>query len=355
MVSIEEEIVRELSRNSVSALATVVSRAGSAPRGVGAKMLLRADGSSAGTIGGGSVEAKVVREAAHVIETREPKTLHFELKAKDLAEEGAICGGDVTVFVEPLAPDSSDLLEIYRTIGAIRRKGGRSVLVTLVSADDPHSAEETAKALFGDKGLLVGSLPDDQDLIQRLRPEIDRVLGENRTEVLTVQRAGGEVRLLLEPVVSDTTLFIFGGGHISTCLAPLAKNVGFKVVVIDDRPDFANPDRFPQADRVLVDGFEGLLEKLEIDENSYLVLVTRGHLHDRVVLEQALRTDARYIGMIGSRRKIRMVYERVVKDGISPESLERVHAPIGLDIGAETPEEIAVSILAELIQVRAGK
>jgi xanthine dehydrogenase accessory factor len=127
------------------------------------------------------------------------------------------------------------------------------------------------------------------------------------------------------------------------------------VVVIDDRPTFANRERFPEAEEVLVAGFDEVFDRLKIDENAYLVIVTRGHIYDGNVLEQALRTRARYIGMIGSRRKIGTLYANLMKKGISRDLLKRVHAPIGLDIAAETPEEIAISIMAELIQVRAER
>jgi xanthine dehydrogenase accessory factor len=138
-------------------------------------------------------------------------------------------------------------------------------------------------------------------------------------------------------------------------LGPLAKRVQFKVVVIDDREMFANRERFPEADEVIVSEFEKCFDRLAIDESSYVVIVTRGHLYDGFVLEQAIKTNARYIGMIGSKRKIGALYENLMKTGIPKEALERVHAPIGIDINSETPEEIAVSIVAELIKVRGKK
>jgi xanthine dehydrogenase accessory factor len=318
-------------------------------------MLVRANGSSEGTIGGGRVEGHVIEETRRVIEVGQAKMLKFELTAKDLAEDGSICGGNVTIFVEPLPAGVSDLLEIYRKAVRIRRRGGNSALATIISVNDTYSRGENCKALIDPDGQFVGSLLDDPGLIERLRPEIAPVLREDRTMIHTLQRADEKIEVLLEPILSEPTVFIFGCGHISTCLAPLTKTVGFRVVVADDRADFANQERFSSADEVVLDAFEGLLEKLGIDENSYLIVVTRGHLHDLVVLEQALVTPARYIGMIGSGRKIRMVFDNLREKGVSEDLLSRVHAPIGLDIGAETPEEIAVSILAELIEVRAGK
>ncbi len=237
----------------------------------------------------------------------------------------------------------------------IKKRGGHCLLATVVSVNGAYTRGDKTKALIDQEGRFIGSLLDDPGVGEKLRPEIAPLLKENHAKILAFQRENDRIEVLLEPVASEPTVFIFGCGHISTCLAPLVKIVGFKVVVVDDRPDFANRERFPEADEVVVDAFEGLLEKLRIDENSYLILVTRGHLYDRLLLEQALQTQARYIGMIGSRRKIRMLYESLVEKGISKTLLGGVHAPIGLEIGAETPEEIAVSILAELIQVRAGK
>ena len=160
------------------------------------------------------------------------------------------------------------------------------------------------------------------------------------------------MEILLEPIFSEPTVYIFGGGHVSEQLSPLAKKVYFKVVVIDDREIFANRTRFPEADEVIVSEFEKCFNQLNIDETSYIVIVTRGHLYDGFVLKQAVKTKARYIGMIGSKRKIRTLYQNLMEEGIAKDALARVYAPIGIDINSETPEEIAVSIVAELIKVR---
>ena len=161
-----------------------------------------------------------------------------------------------------------------------------------------------------------------------------------------------KMEVLLEPIHSEPTVFIFGAGHVSQQLALLAKRVSFKVVVIDDREMFANHERFPEADEVIVSEFEKCFDHLSIDESSYIVIVTRGHLYDGYVLEQAVKSDARYIGMIGSKKKIHTLYQNLMEKGISKEILDLVYAPIGLDINSETPEEIAVSIVAQLIKVR---
>ncbi len=161
---------------------------------------------------------------------------------------------------------------------------------------------------------------------------------------------------LVESLCHAGTVYIFGAGHVSQQLAPLATLVGFSTVVLDDRQEFANRERFPNVAEVIVlDSFQRALEGLEINADSYLVLVTRGHAHDHTVLRQALKTKAGYIGMIGSRRKRDAVYAAMAKEGFVQQDFDRVFSPIGLAIMAETPEEIAVSIVAELIQVRAEK
>lgn len=257
MVDIYEEILRMKNAGQVGALATIVSAQGSTPREVGAKMLIRSDGSILGTIGGGALENAVRQEAQKAIQEEKPRTLHYDLTGKEAAGLGMICGGKVDVYIEPIVP----------------------------------------------------------------KPEV----------------------------------FIFGAGHISLHLAKLSATVGFQVTVIDDRTEFANKDRFPDAQAVIAEAFPLAQSRLQPNRSSYIVIVTRGHQFDQEVLEWALGTEAKYIGMIGSRRKIQTVFENLQKKGVSPKKLEHVHAPIGLDIGALTPEEIAVSIVAEMIQVRRGK
>ena len=186
---------------------------------------------------------------------------------------------------------------------------------------------------------------------------LGRSLGPGATRVVTTAAVAGEdeatgPRVLLESLAPQATVYIFGAGHLSMELAPIAKRVHFRVVVIDDRAFFADPERFPEADEVLALPFETAFEGLDIDENSFIVIVTRGHLHDGVVLERAVSTPAAYVGMIGSRAKISAVYRDLESKGVAREQLDAVRAPIGLHIKARLPEEIAVSILAELILVR---
>ena len=254
MDDIFEEIVKIRSEGGRAALATITTIKGSTPRTEGSKMLVRSDGSILGSIGGGSLEAKVCREAEEVIADGKSRVLQFDLTGKEVAEEGMICGGNMEVFVEPI---------------------------------------------------------------------------------------------MTKPV-----LYIFGGGHISFFIAKIGKMLGVKLVVIDDREEFASPDRFPEADETIARDLEDVFPGLRITPSSYIVIVTRGHILDEKVLEWAVKTDAGYVGMIGSRKKNSTIFTHLESRGISKELLETVHAPIGLDIHAETPEEIAVSIMAEIIMVR---
>ncbi|MFC1917083.1 XdhC family protein [Chloroflexota bacterium] len=252
MTDIYEEIVKIKASGESAAIVTVITAAGSTPREEGAKMLVRTDGSLAGTIGGGRLESEVATRALDAIKEGKPKRLQFTLKEGE--ELGMICGGDVEVFIEP--------------------------------------------------------------------------------------------------IVSAPTLYVFGGGHIALPLVRIGNDIGFKVIVIDDRPEFADPQRFPEADAALNEDFTKVFPKLKITKTSYLVIITYGHKYDELVLEKALATEAGYIGMIGSKNKVRTVFEHLRARGISQELLDKVHAPIGVEIGAESPAEIAVSIAAEIIKVR---
>ena len=349
MEEIYSEIVKALEKKEKIALATLISRVGSAPRAVGAKYLIKKDGTSIGSIGGGCVEAEVWQAAQKVIGEREGRILRFELTAEQLAEGGLICGGTINVFLEPI---QEEFLNIYREAGRIRQKGGVAILATVVSVDGAFYKGEGSKALMKTSGEKIGFLPDGFDLEKKILSEAEVLLKEKRPRVFALSSKNRTAEILLEPVFCEPTVYLFGGGHVSEQVAPIAKKVHFKVVVIDDREVFANRNRFPEADEVIVSEFERCFDQLNIDDSSYIVIVTRGHLCDGFVLEQAVKSEARYIGMIGSKKKIRTLYQNLMEKGMKKEVLDRVHAPIGIDINSETPEEIAVSIVAQLIKVR---
>ena len=248
-----EEIVRMRRAGQRAALATIVHTNGSIPSYESSRMLVREDGSIAGTIGGGCVEAEVWAAAKEVMQKEAPRKMVFNLNNEASYDNGLICGGTLEVFVEPILP---------------------------------------------------------------------------------------------QPM-----LCLFGGGHVSMAVARAASAAGFGVSVVDDRESFANKERFPMAQDVYT-SYEDAFGKIHPNAATYLVIVTRGHKEDMRVLAWALRTDARYVGMIGSKRKVLSVYKALENDGYKPEEFERVYAPMGLEIGALSPEEIAVSIVAELVAVR---
>ncbi len=248
-----EEIVRMRRAGLRAALATIIHTNGSIPSYESSRMLVREDGSIAGTVGGGCVEADVWAAAKEVLRTETPRKLTFSLNHEAGNDSGLICGGTLEVYVEPILP---------------------------------------------------------------------------------------------QPM-----LYLFGGGHVSTALARAAQLAGFGIGVVDDRETFANAERFPMAQEIYT-SYETAFEKVHPHAATFLVIVTRGHKDDMDVLRWAVNTEARYIGMIGSRRKVISVYRALEKEGVPPDKFSRVYAPIGLEIGALTPEEIAVSIAAELVAVR---
>jgi xanthine dehydrogenase accessory factor len=249
-----EEIVELRSRGMRAALATVIAHKGATPRKDAAKMLLYEDGRQMGSVGGGSMEAEVRREALTTMDTGKPELLTFDLTHIDPEESALVCGGSMEVYIEPILP--------------------------------------------------------------------------------------------------DPTLVIFGAGHVSKAVAEVAKAVGFRIAIIDDRAQYANPERFPDVDALYVDGWEDVLAKLNVNPFSYILIATREHRFDLICLRFALRSSATYIGMLGSRKKAKSMFDQLAEEGVALSLLQRVCVPAGIDIGSDTPEEIAVSIVAELIAVR---
>jgi xanthine dehydrogenase accessory factor len=275
------------------------------------------------------------------------------MMGQDTGKTEMLCGGDVEVFLEPLFPENPEQRQLYEKAENIVRNAGSGLIATLIDPD--LQQEGTApKLIVGKDGNRVGSLPRAR-LEDLLLEEMNEFLRKRKPVLVSYrEKDGRELHVFVESLAADPVVYIFGGGHVSAQIVPLASHVGFRVVVVDDRQEFASPERFPEASEVIRTEFKGVVERLPVDKASYMVIVTRGHAHDKSVLEQCLRSGAGYIGMIGSRRKREIVYEKLLEEGFTREDLDRVHSPIGIDIGAETPEEIGVSIVAELIKVRAG-
>lgn len=253
-MEIYEEIVRLQREGRKGAVATIVNARGSIPSFKSAKMLVRDDGSIAGTVGGGCVEAEVWQAAREVMASEKPQNLSFDLNQNPKYDTGLVCGGTLEIFIEPVLP---------------------------------------------------------------------------------------------APV-----LYLFGAGHVALEVFKAARNAGFEVIVCDDRESYANAERFPGARQVIAEDFDCAMAGLTPNESAYVVIATRGHRDDMRVLRWAVQTPARYVGMIGSKRKAISIFRELTKEGLRAELFERVYSPVGLDIGATAPEEIAVSIVAQLIAVR---
>jgi len=326
-------------------LARIIRRVGSAPRAVGSGCLVGAGGALVGTIGGGAVEQAVIRRAAEVLAAGETALAHFELSGEDISRAGMVCGGSLDVYLEPLFPENPAVVAVFAGAAGLIRSGRRGLLVSRV-ADGLTAMAGDTRLLQDERGGMLGRLPD-------AAPPLPAAARQKRPELIAP--TPGQAAYFLAPILPDPELLVFGAGHISTFVAALAKTVGFRVTVIDNRAEWADRRRFPQADAVYVLEFEAAFETLGVSPSAYIVIVTRGHAFDQRVLEQALRTPAAYIGMLGSAAKRDKIFAALTAQGFTDQDLGRVHAPIGLPIGAETPAEIAVSIVGELIRVRAGR
>ncbi len=252
-------------------------------------------------------------------------------------------------------------MDLFEEIVSLRRQGRRAALATIVHVNGSIPSFESSRMLVRDDGSIAGTVGGgcvEADVWaaakEVIRAERARKLTfhlNNDPSYDTGLICGGTLEIFVEPILPAPRLYIFGGGHVSLSLSRAAHDAGFEIVVVDDRESFANTERFPMAAEIFT-SFEQAFEKIEPNPSSYLVIVTRGHKDDMRVLKWAAETRARYVGMIGSKRKVLAVYRALENEGIPAESLAKVHAPVGLDIGAQTPEEIAVSIVAELIAIR---
>lgn len=369
MSTLTQEIVHRLETGKSFVLATIISRNGSAPRTAGAQMIITAEGSISGTIGGGLLEAETMRIAGEVYTTRYAMVKEFLLTGKDAASTDMICGGRQEVLVEYMDAADKDLLAAYKGSLHIEEtrqhgwwiarlpKSGETIIHLprwFISADGTVTARAGASAMIN-LSLQTHQIGNkDSSLVEsEIIMEVDKVilnLGNPREPQVI---SAGDTRFSIDPLAIYGTVYIFGAGHVSQKLASLTSMVGFRTVVLDDRVEFANRTRFPGANEIVVlKDIQTAFDEIDLDAESYIVIVTRGHLHDQIILKQALKTMAVYIGMIGSKRKREEIYRSLEAEGISKASLEAVHSPIGLQIGAESPEEIAVSITAELIQAR---
>jgi len=255
-------------------------------------------------------------------------------------------------------------MDLFSEIVRLRKAGQKCALATIVEVNGSIPSYESAKILVREDGSFIGTIGGGcveaevwnaaRDVIATEKP---RHLNFNLGQDAAYDNGlicGGQLNVFVEAIVPQPHAFIFGAGHISKSLAKVCDLAGFGVSVIDNRESFANRERFPSVDEVIAEEYEAVFPALNINSSSYIVIVTRGHRDDMRVLRWAIDTEARYIAMIGSRRKVIAVLKEFEKEGVARENFERVHAPMGLEIGAITPEEIAISVAAEMIAVRRG-
>jgi len=340
MLELISRITDTLSEGRSVVAATIVTNEGSTPRTAGSKMLIFENGSIAGTVGGGLSEGLVMAAAPGIFASGQAKLMDFDMTGQ--ADKGAdlICGGKMRVFLERLDPDAATK-KLYAALVDLLTRGGRGFVITALD-----TASTPDRCLLLPSGTVIGPNPGEAVLT--------KAKSWGRGILAPIVITCDDRRYYLEPALAPDPLIICGGGHVSRPTGQLATTVGFQVTVLDDRPEFANPERFPfAAQTAVIKTDTGWLPGLAIGENAFIVIVTRGHAHDKEALAEALRTPACYIGMIGSIPKRDAVYARLLAEGFTKADLDRVHSPIGLEIYAETPEEIAVSIVGELIECRA--
>jgi len=342
-------------------LITVTSVLGSTPRKPGAKMLVFADGTMVGTIGGGCGEAEGRREALNVIASHTSKIHHLNMTADMAQEEGMVCGGVMELFIDYLGFQTPrEQINLNKEYLSAIKELTNPTIVTVIEARDEQLI---GKKLFIKKtGDVLGDLGiEELSRIAResakigsksCQPQLICLDSEFEPCVISVKKAA--YRLLIEPPTTVVQLLILGAGHIALPLATMAKIVGYEVSVIDDRPSFANSARFPTADTIICDDFERALDAININPQTFVVIITRGHRYDKVCLKKVINQPASYIGMIGSRKRVKALLAELEEEGVPNKLLQKLYSPIGLNIGAETPEEIAVCILGELIKVQRG-
>ncbi len=351
MESLTQDILNCLNQGIPFALATILTHKGSTPRTSGSKMVVLGDGQLHGTIGGGLVEARVIETCLDMMPSPQCQIKQFILNQELKDGLDMVCGGDLTLLIESFgSTPSPDLIQVFSALADQEKEGKKTVLISKVQGFS-GATFTTQKCLVLADGSIIGPNLVPKTLFD--------AIGDNQFSGTTpmIQNYNLE-EFIIEPSQTSDTLYIFGAGHVGLQLAKMAHLTDFRTVVVDDRSEFANEKRFTHAHAVHVTdqfskGFDELARKrLLVDQNSYIVILTRGHLHDQEVLEAALKTKAGYIGMIGSRRKRDQIYDTLLKKGVSQKSLDRVYSPIGLKINSETPAEIAVSIIGEIIKIR---
>jgi xanthine dehydrogenase accessory factor len=342
-----QEILRQtqamLATGEPFALVTLIGEEGSTPRAAGAEMLVRSDGSIAGTVGGGMLEATAIKEARAAIEDRSSSLLTMELKGHAVEDQQMLCGGRARLLVSFVPASDPELSGACSALLASLESGRSASFITLFRCV-PDSGCTVSHAVVEEGRVTSGMAIEPADVATL-------AASHEHTSRLEL-RDGREVHT--EQIEPPPMVLMCGAGHVGQAVAPVAAGVGFDVAVIDDRPEFASAERFPATVRLIVPpDLDHAFASVRLGERSYVIVATRGHTHDFTILQQALRSPAAYIGLMASSRKRRRFFETLLERGFTQADIERIHSPVGLAIGAETPAELAVSIVAELVKVRA--
>lgn len=373
MLKMLELIKNELEAKRACALATIIEQANSAPRGTGARLLANKQGLIAGTTGGGLAEAKAIDACLNACEHGHLAFLDVAMDGTAVANSDLICGGQVRILIEPFLPAPEYLKQVELAITAL--KSGSCYLLREFPFVNVANSELNQQAPQIQSQVLANvttqwhiiTNADNNLLDTSLNNSLDKAI---LAEFLALAKADknftsyefasiltlGKATWFVEYCQLAERMFLIGAGHVSLPTAQIANLVGYEVYILDDRQEFANQERFPFAHTSVIKDYANCLQDFQISPRDYLIVITRGHLFDGEALMASLKTSAGYIGMIGSKRKRRQIYEKLEQLGFTKSELEnRVHSPIGLEIAAETPEEIAVSILAQCIAHRRAK
>lgn len=328
-----------------TAYCRLVETRGSTPQKAGAAMLVFADGAQFGTLGGGCVEAEVKRRALATLDAGRAEIVSFQLDGDYGWDDGLICGGRMQVLVEPLRSraEADYFARLHQAMS-----GARGCCEAIVFDAEKSGLDAPSSYLFDDAGRLLAHAGGRLDAVG----DVPIVVRENLPNLVDRPRPYSRHGVSLLPNLGRCRLVIVGGGHVGQAVGNLAADLDFEVTVVDDRSEYVTRERFPRAERLLSGDVGPTLKGLEITPDTYCLIVTRGHNHDEEALFHLVDRGARYVGMIGSRRKIKLIFDDLEAEGVSPEALAKVFAPVGIDIGSQTVPEIAVSILAELIAHR---
>ena len=350
MKEVFEEAISRLNKGEDVVVATVVRTKGSTPQKPGAKLLVRQDGSGAGTLGGGCVEGDIWFAAKQLMESKgEAEYREYELNEDLAADDGLVCGGTMFFLIDPVY-GRTEYLPYAKEIDAAYNGQGAVALATVVRSAPSTSSKIGNKLFIREDGSIEGDLGTEAinaDAVSRASTLM--IHGQNE---YVIDNSGAEY--FIEAYTTPPQLVICGGGHVSRAIASLAKPLEFRLFITDDRVEFANPKRFPEADIIIPEKPEDALPKLPINKNTFIVVATRGHRYDNSALLAAAKTDARYVGLMGSKRKTILIYEDLMRSELTMDRIREIRSPIGLDIKARTPEEIAISIMSEVLMYRLG-